>query len=315
MMAAEPRWIAADWGTSNLRAWGIGDDGAVLFSRSSDQGMGRLTRERYPDALTHLLGDVIAPEGEPLDVLICGMAGARQGWLEAPYIETPAALDEIWRLAVIPAMPGSRLRPRILPGVCQRGGNDDVMRGEETQLLGLLASQPGFDGVVCMPGTHAKWVSLSERRIARFATAMTGELFDVLRTHSVLRHSLGGEIDPTERREGMLEGLATGTSAPERLTAVLFRARASALLAGRSPSWCDGFLSGLLIGAEIGGRREWIGSAEIPLIGGSGLAEVYLTGLEMIGAKGRVVDASEVTLAGLMAAYREGEKTWRNTVN
>lgn len=209
-MAAEPRWIAADWGTSNLRVWGIGDDGAVVFSRSSDQGMGRLSREQYPAALTALVCDAIAAEGEPLDVLICGMAGARQGWLEAPYIETPAALDDIWQQAVTPAMPGSRLFPRILPGVCQRGGHDDVMRGEETQLLGLLASEPGFDGVVCMPGTHAKWVSLRGRRIARFATAMTGELFDVLRTHSVLRHSLGGEIDPTERREGMLEGLVPG---------------------------------------------------------------------------------------------------------
>lgn len=96
---------------------------------------------------------------------------------------------------------------------------------------------------------------------------------------------------------------------------MLFRARAGALLSGRSPSWCEGYLSGLLIGGEIGGQREWIGSADIPLIGGSGLADVYLTGLEMIGAKGRVIDAAAVTLAGLMAAYREGEPTWRNTAS
>jgi 2-dehydro-3-deoxygalactonokinase len=176
------------------------------------------------------------------------------------------------------------------------------MRGEETQLLGLLAQAPDFAGVVCMPGTHAKWVEIEGRRIVRFATAMTGEMFDVLRSHSVLRHSLGGEIDAAERDNGAREGLAAGTQAPQKLTAMLFRVRAGALLSGKSPSWCEGYLSGLLIGAEIGGQREWIGAAEIPLIGGAALAPFYRAGLEMIGARSRLVDAGDVTLAGLKAA-------------
>ena len=183
------------------------------------------------------------------------------------------------------------------------------MRGEETQLLGLLAQSPGFSGVVCMPGTHAKWVEIEGRRIVRFATAMTGEMFEVLRSHSVLRHSLGGEIDAAERHKGALEGLASGTRAPQKLTAMLFRVRAGALLSGKSPSWCEGYLSGLLIGAEIGGQREWIGAAEIPLIGGTALAPLYRAGLEMIGARSRLVDAGDVTLAGLKAARAQKLRT------
>src|SRR5439155_22401473 len=99
--------------------------------------------------------------------------------------------------------PGTRFSPRILPGVCQRlTGAEDVMRGEETQLLGLGTLWPGFSGVVCLPGTHSKWVQLTGRRVERFATAMTGELFEVLRTHSVLRHSFAGPVQgpPSRRR-------------------------------------------------------------------------------------------------------------------
>ncbi|BAT58932.1 2-keto-3-deoxy-galactonokinase [Variibacter gotjawalensis] len=296
-------WIAVDWGTSNVRAWGIAPNGDAAFGVSSDQGMSRLARADYPAVLGELLTSEIDIDGDLLDVVICGMAGARQGWCEAPYLETPARLDDLLQYAVTPDMPPSRLRPRILPGVCQRGGNDDVMRGEETQLLGLIALDPKFEGIVCMPGTHAKWVELRDRQIKRFATAITGELFEVLSVHSVLRHSLGGEIKEDERQAGTLEGLQRGIEAPEKLTSTLFRTRAGALLSGHSPSWCAGYLSGLLIGADIGGQRDWIGNAEIPLIGGATLSRTYQAGLEMIGARSRVVDATEATLTGLRASY------------
>lgn len=296
-------WIAVDWGTSNLRAWGIAPDGAVAFALSSDRGMGRIGREDYPRVLAGLLAPEVASEGPPLDVLICGMAGARQGWCEAPYLETPARLDDLAQYAVIPDMPASRLRPRLLPGVCQRSGGDDVMRGEETQLLGLLSLLPDFSGLVCMPGTHAKWVELHERRIVRFATAMTGELFDVLRTHSVLRHSFAGAADENGRAEGVRAGLARGVEAPGKMTSSLFGVRAAALLSGRSPGWCEGYLSGLLIGADIGGQRDWIARSQVPLIGGAALAQTYAAGLEFVGARARIVDATEATLAGLRAAY------------
>lgn len=301
-MASAVEWVAVDWGTSNLRAWGIGSAGEITFARSSPDGMGRLTREQYPSVLTGLLSEV----RESVDVLICGMAGARQGWLEAPYLDAPADLGTLARGAVRPDMPGAQFAASILPGVCQREvGAEDVMRGEETQLLGLSALIPGFSGLVIMPGTHSKWALLDGTILTRFSSAMTGELFELLRVHSVLRHSLGGELEGEERDIGFDAGLALGLDKPERLTATLFKVRAGALLSGRSPAWCAGFLSGLLIGAEIGGQRDWIGSAEIPLIGSVGLCSLYQGALARLGAKSRIVDATDATLAGLKAA-RQG---------
>jgi 2-dehydro-3-deoxygalactonokinase len=301
-LAGQVEWVAVDWGTSNLRAWGIDADGGVAFSRSSPDGMGRLSREQYPDVLTALLGGVAEGVG---DVLICGMAGARQGWMEAPYLDAPAELGNLAAGAVAPDMPGS-LEPRILPGVCLRDvGAEDVMRGEETQLLGLSALVPGFSGLVVMPGTHSKWALLDGTRLKRFSSAMTGEIFELLKTHSVLRHSLAGDLEGEDRELGFEAGLEQGLEHPERLTATLFKVRASSLLSGRSAPWCAGFLSGLLIGTEIGGQRDWIGDAEIPLIGSVGLCGLYQIAFNRLGARTRVVDATDATLAGLKAA-RQG---------
>lgn len=298
----QAEWIAVDWGTSNLRAWGIAHDGGITFSRSSDRGMGKLTREDYPGVLSTLLDGM--SEG-PTDVVICGMAGARQGWLEAPYLDAPTDLAGLIFGAVTPGMENERVRPRILPGVCLKAsGAEDVMRGEETQLLGLSELNPGFSGLVIMPGTHSKWASLDGTRIERFTTAMTGELFEVLKTYSVLRHSLQGDLDGPSRGDGFDAGLAMGIEAPERLTATLFKVRAGSLLSGRGPDWCAGFLSGLLIGAEVGGQRDWIEGGEVPLIGSTGLCSLYAKALSLIGAASRIVDATDATIAGLKTARK-----------
>lgn len=302
-MPSQIDWVAVDWGTSNLRAWALDSGGAVVESRSSPEGMGRLTREQYPGVLASLLSDL----ADPADVLICGMAGARQGWLEAPYLDAPADLTTLERAAVSPEMPGSRLAPRILPGVCQRDiGAEDVMRGEETQLLGLSALLPGFEGLVVMPGTHSKWARLSGTRLERFSTAMTGELFELLRTQSVLRHSFTGDLEGEDREVGFERGIELGIDRPERLTATLFKVRAGALLSDRSSAWCAGFMSGLLIGAEIGGQRDWVpGAGEVPLVGNVSLCALYQQAFARLGMQTRIVDATDATLAGLKAA-RQG---------
>lgn len=295
-------WVAVDWGTSNLRAWGIAPDGSVALERHSDKGMGKLTREEFPAALSEVLVGVTATRSGPLDVLICGMAGARQGWLEAPYLEAPADLRGLLAGAVTPDMPDGRFAPAILPGVCQKAGADNVMRGEETQLLGLAALQPGFSGMVCMPGTHSKWAQLSGTRIERFSTAMTGEIYEVLRTHSVLRHSLNGDLDGPGRADGFATGARIGLDHPEQLLGTLFQVRASALLSARKPDWCAGYLSGLLIGTEIGSNRHLIGQQAVPLIGTGVLCALYAQVLEMIGATGVPQDTTNIVLAGLKAA-------------
>ncbi|HVX82006.1 MAG TPA: 2-dehydro-3-deoxygalactonokinase [Devosiaceae bacterium] len=297
--------MAVDWGTSNLRAWGMAGDGGVTFSKTSPLGMGKLTPDGFAPALDDLLAGELPADGKTFDVLICGMAGARQGWMEAPYLDAPADLGGLRFAAVTPRGANARLAPKILPGVCQKlAGAEDVMRGEETQVLGLSALRPGFAGTAILPGTHSKWIAVDGRRIERFATSMTGELFEVLRAHSVLRLSLSGAGEDSEREAGIDAGLARGIEAPEKLSASLFKVRAGALLSGRGPSWCAGYLSGLLIGAEIGGQREWLAtdSDEIPLIGSAALCALYARGLSLIGARSRIIDATEATLAGLRAA-------------
>lgn len=302
-MAGKTEWIAVDWGTSNLRAWGISADGAITFAASSEKGMGRLERTAFPAALIEVVSGHVDQEGEPLDVLICGMAGARQGWREAPYLEIPADLGRLAEAAVRPEMPGLRFSPRILPGLCQREpGSEDVMRGEETQLLGLSRLIDGFSGVAVMPGTHSKWADLDGRLVGRFATAMTGELFEVLGTHSVLRHSVAGGAGGPDSDEGFDTGIDIGLTRPETLVSELFRIRPRSLLSGMSPSWCSGFLSGLLIGAEIGGFRRWISDGDVPLIGGTRLCGLYARGFDRLGVRTRLIDATEATLAGLKAA-------------
>jgi 2-dehydro-3-deoxygalactonokinase len=302
MSLGEAEWIAVDWGTSNLRAWGIGACGDVMFSRASDQGMSKLTPDAYPGVLGALLTGNFPTKGPKIDVLICGMAGARQGWMEAPYLNAPVDLGTLADRAVVPALRDTRLSARILPGICQRvAGQEDVMRGEETQLLGLGTLWPAFSGVVCMPGTHTKWVRLFGRRVERFTTAMTGELFEVLRTHSILRHSFAGPIDGPHRDDGFRAGVACGTEAPQKLPAMLFKVRAGSLLSGRTSDWCAGFLSGLLIGSEIGAQRDWIGETEIAIVGDVELAALYARGISTVGAQARIVDGVEATLAGLKA--------------
>ena len=300
-MTADTEWVAVDWGTSNVRAWGLAADGTETFAAQSDKGMGKITPADYPAVLDELIADRAAPGA---DVLICGMAGARQGWREAPYLDVPAALDSLAAGAVVP--PGSRYAPRILPGLCQRQpGHEDVMRGEETQLLGLTGLQPGFEGTAILPGTHSKWVEIDGGRISRFSTAMTGELYEVLSQHSVLRHSFTGDLDGAAIEAGIAEGMRAGIESPALATSLVFRTRAAALVAGKGADWCSGYLSGLLVGVEVGGHRDWLSGAPVPLIGSARFGRLYGAALALIGIEGQPLDASAATLAGLKEARRQ----------
>jgi 2-dehydro-3-deoxygalactonokinase len=286
-----------------VRAWGIATDGSHTFATSSDKGMGKIARADYPGVLDQLIGAETADMPGTVDVVVCGMAGARQGWLEAPYLDAPANLNGLSKGAVRPGGADKRFAPRILPGVCQRqAGHEDVMRGEETQLLGLLALQSGFEGTAILPGTHSKWVEIRDGRIIRFSSAMTGEFYEVLSQHSVLRHSFVGETLGPETENGVSEGLDAGLAHPELLSALAFRTRAAALLSGKAPDWCSGYLSGLLVGAEIGGHRDWLTGGVVPLIGSARFQRMYGAALRRVGVDSVAVDASDATIAGLKTA-------------
>ena len=294
--AITPAWIAVDWGTSHLRAWAMSANGTVLAQASSDRGMGRLDRAGFEPALLALVGPWL--QGST-PVIACGMVGSRQGWVEAPYAATPC-----------PPQGGSfaraqsddpRLAVHVIPGIKQLHPAD-VMRGEETQIAGYLAQNKGWDGVICLPGTHTKWAHISAGEIVSFQTFMTGELFATLATQTVLRHSIAADGWDDAAFD---TGLADAYGRPEKLAGRLFSLRAEGLLHDLPGAAARARLSGLLIGAELAAAKPyWLGQ-QIAVIGAGALARLYVTALAQHGAPATQVNAEAATLAGLSAAYRQ----------
>ena len=289
-----PDWIAVDWGTSNLRVWAMGPDG-VLASAGSDEGMGKLAPNEFEAALLRVIAPWLSAGVTP--VIACGMVGARQGWMEAPYRSTPCAPVASGELMAVPTT-DPRIRMMIAPGLSQ-AKPADVMRGEETQIAGALALLPGFDGVFCLPGTHSKWVHVSAGEVVSFQTLMTGEMFALLSQHSVLRHGMAGEGSD---EAAFSQGLADAMERPEKVSARLFTLRAEGLLNGLTPDAARSRLSGLLIGLELSAAKPyWLGQ-RIALIGAEALSNRYAAALTAQGATPESLDATACTLAGLAAA-------------
>ncbi len=287
-------WIAVDWGTSNFRAWAIGLNNRVLAEAASDQGMAKLAPDGFEPALLDLVGDWL-PAGRKTLVIACGMVGARQGWIEAPYAEAPC--KPVVRF-VAPHTRDARLDVRVLAGLKQTDP-PDVMRGEETQIAGVLLGQPNFDGVICLPGTHSKWARVRAGEVQRFRTFMTGELFELLSTHSVLRHSL----DATSwDGAAFIEAITEAGREPQALMGRLFSIRAGSLLSDLSPAVARARLSGLLIGAELAGARPYWSEHPVVILGDGRQARLYAEGLNALGRSAQLVDAPEVTRAGLASA-------------
>lgn len=292
-------WIAVDWGTSHLRAWAV-RDGRPVADAASDNGMAKLTRGDFEPALLDLI-DPWLGQGR-MTVVACGMVGSRQGWAEAPYNKVPArpAATRLTRAETRDA----RLSVQILPGLKQ-DRPADVMRGEETQIAGYLARNPGFDGVICLPGTHTKWAQVSADEVVSFRTFMTGELFSLLSTQSVLRHTIGEGWDD----DAFDAAIGDTLTRPETLASRLFSIRAEGLLHDLDPARGRAQLSGALIGAELAGSRPyWLGQSVV-VIGAAGLTARYARALARQGLEVRTADATEATLAGLSAAWHLLEET------
>ncbi len=295
-------WIAADWGTTHLRVWIFGPRGEQIAALSSADGMGRLSPEQFEPALLSLI-DTYLREGRQTPVIACGMVGARQGWVEAPYDAAPCPPPGA-NSAILAPVDDPRLTVRILPGVSQ-SKPADVMRGEETQIAGYLAQNPGFDGVICLPGTHTKWAHISAGEIVSFRTFMTGELFSLLSERSVLRHGISSDgWDGAAFAEAIDDAMAR----PQTLAADLFSIRASALLESLPPATARARLSGFLIGLELAGARPyWLGQHVI-LIGAETLSNLYSAALMAQGTQAELAGGDAMTLAGLTAAFESSMK-------
>ena len=295
-------WIAADWGTTNLRVWALDNSGETLAHRCSAKGMGALARHEFEPALLELIDDLLGADGKT-PVIICGMAGSRQGWAEAPYRTTPCSPPSLADATLVTAR-DPRLDVRILPGIKQVSPAD-VMRGEETQIAGFLSSNPHFAGTVCLPGTHTKWVALEDGVVSRFRTFMTGETFALLSSQSVLRHGLSDrDLDSSAFTAAVGDIFET----PQTLAAELFGVRAAGLIAGLSPDAARGRLSGLLIGAELASVKDDFDLATVMILGSDHIAEAYASALGHLGHEATTLNAETITLKGLELAYSSYSK-------
>jgi 2-dehydro-3-deoxygalactonokinase len=296
-----PRFLAVDWGTTNLRAWVVDEDGRVCAAQDFPLGVSKLApgeaARQFHDAVRPALG------AEALPAILCGMVGSNLGWEQVPYFDCPADLATLAGGLRRVAVDGPPVL--IVPGLrCQRpDGGPDVMRGEETQILGWAAAAPERsrgDRLVCHPGTHAKWVRLVDGRIDHFVTAMTGELFEVLRKHSVLQVR-DSEDDPAAFDAG-LKAAGDGGALASRL----FTARARVVGGDMPPAAVKSYLSGVLIGAEVAATPALLGAAPgepVALIGDEGLCRRYRRALEASGWPVSFHDGDEAALSGLRALF------------
>ncbi len=293
--------LAVDWGTTSFRMWALGPDGEVLCERRAADGLMSAVSEGFEAVLErHAQAAGIGPD---VPAMLCGMVGSRTGWMEVPYIDAPVALIDLGRHAA--RVGGVRRDTRILPGVAQRGSAPDVMRGEETKLLGLGRE----DGLVLMPGTHTKWVRLEGGRLTRFSTFMTGEIFAHLRgaPNSVLAQALPSSAEgPDTDTPAFAQAVRDGFEAPEGIANRLFGLRASWLLDDTPPARTLARLSGLLIGAELAGAAKLHGALDgCCLVGAGPGAEAYARALDAIGvARVAQVDADICVRNGLIRAAR-----------
>lgn len=286
------RLIAADWGTSRLRAYRI-VDGRVTDRAEAPDGVAALKAGEHPAALERVAGRWLAQDpGCP--VILLGMVGSREGWAPAPYAPCPAGAQEIAAATLAVPLPDGR-QALIVPGLLrERGAGVDVMRGEETLALGAGIA----DGTVCLPGTHSKWVTLRGGRIVDFATYMTGEMYGLLRHHAIVGRPATEPADPA----GFEAGLAAVEADEGRgLLHLAFAARAAVVSGRMAPAGLGPFLSGLTIGTEIAAALGGGAPPELTLVADALPSDLYRAALERRGAAIRTVAPEAALVAGLQA--------------
>lgn len=277
--------IGVDWGSTGLRVFLIDAGGLLLATRTSIQGASTLKgAAEFESALDQLTGDWLRAR-PALPVLACGMVGSQYGWKQAPYLRCP--VDPVQLAAGFSTVDGGCLQ--IIPGLLYSPaeGAPDVMRGEETQIVGALQSQPelAVQSCIVMPGTHSKWVQIRDGRIESFATHMTGELFAVLRRHSVLGRTMPEQLLQTDMSAFAAGVDAARDGARPGLGHQLFAVRSLVLTGKMGASGSADYLSGLLIGHEVQAGLVWrhamkLGSAPLALVGEPSLCQLYVHALK-----------------------------------
>jgi 2-dehydro-3-deoxygalactonokinase len=299
MIEIKAKWIAADWGSTHMRAWAIGEEDNVLAFRESNEGMKDLQQNEFEPVLLKLIESWL-DDTKVTPVMACGMVGAKQGWVEAPYLKTPCVPIDNNHLTIANTY-GKRIKVHLVPGVMQNHPAD-IMRGEETQIAGFINKNPDFNGVVCLPGTHSKWVNIKEGQITSFKTFMTGELFGVISNHTLIRHSTSIK---GWNRESFEKGVHEGFNNPGLITSNLFSLRAESIVNDLDRDQARSTLSGLLLGVELNGAQTFWENSNVIIIGSQLLSNNYHQGLKILGGQSQLFSLETATLSGLSFAYRE----------
>jgi 2-dehydro-3-deoxygalactonokinase len=292
-MTSRVALIGVDWGTTSFRAYRISADGHVIDSKSAAAGILKIPECGFEHVFEREVGPWLVREPH-LPVIASGMITSRQGWVEVPYCPCPAGREEIAR-ALVQHETGCGRIIHFVPGLSIVGadGIPDVIRGEETQIIGEVGAASGRRLLV-LPGTHSKWVLVEDGRIVWFATFMTGELFGVLKEHSILGRLMAGEAND---EEAFRRGLAYAWGKRGGLLKRLFSARTLGLFDQLPAERIASYLSGLLIGTEVHEALDCLEEApadqEVTVIGSSNLTERYITAIERAGlrARGAAADA------------------------
>lgn len=291
--------IGVDWGTTSFRAFRLDAVGRILERRASQRGILSIEAGRFGEELQRQVGDWIA-NGEQR-VLLSGMVGSRQGWQEAAYLPCPAGSAEI--AAALVRVPFDDARVLLVPGLSHEdaAGTPEVMRGEETQIVGLLGDL-GERGIACLPGSHSKWARIEGGRIAGFTTYLSGEAFAALRGHTILGRMM--RDGPTDLA-GFDHGVARSAD-PGHLLHHLFGVRTLGLFGRLTEADSASYLSGLLIGHEV--RAALPAGDRVHLIGAAALCALYGRAIGAAGGTPVMHDedaaARGLALIGRDAAWR-----------
>ncbi|MGI9421871.1 MAG: 2-dehydro-3-deoxygalactonokinase [Hyphomicrobiaceae bacterium] len=297
-----PRLIAVDWGTTTLRCYLTGANGSILNHIESSDGILSVSNGAFADVLASAVKNLGISDRE-LPIVLSGMIGSRQGWVEAPYVPCPASLQTIAdRLVRIEADPSQVIT--LIPGLETQSsdGVPDVIRGEETQIFGAMAGLGTNDAEFVLPGTHSKWVSVRNGDIIAFRTFMTGEVFAALRSHTILGRMASGPEDDSYFETGVEASSAAGP--PGDLLHQVFSARTLALFDKLPGSGVATYLSGLLIGFEI--RAAAAANQPIHVMAGSTLGELYVRAANVIGLATTLVDGASIVRGHLAIADAAG---------
>lgn len=273
--------IGVDWGTSSFRAYRMTEAGQIIARASASSGILQVKAGEFPNALRAAVGDWLA-DGET-KILLSGMVGSRQGWVEAPYLPCPADPAAIGAALIRIPFDGADIL--LIPGLSDRdeAGTPEVMRGEETQIIGAL-SAIDLSGLVCLPGSHSKWARVTDGRIASFRTYFSGEAFAALRTGTIL----GRMMDDAPHDDAVFARGVARSADGGHLLHQLFGVRSLALFGQLGPRQTASYLSGLLIGHEV--RAALQADGTVHLIGAAPLCALYADAIAICGGIARVID-------------------------